>query len=432
MNSRKPIRPVLVSALLIGLPAVHGQAPAPDQDSAAIFGESTASTELAATRRGRDALIAAADFSAALEPAERSSELAALLEEPDRYNDLMHLARIQSELGQYEKAETNYLAAIAMLEDSEGLNSPLLIGPYHGLGRSYINNRRFPEAITVLEHARDISQRDTGLFNIEQSELIDDITMAQIGQGNTREARELQLRRLENAVRRFGADDPRTAPFYQHLGEYYDSSRLRVSAREQYRKALAIQESQGGDPAAVLESLRKLTQIELLLGDGDEAKLLLEQTLNANVDAQPIDRGLSLAVLGDYALVREDLESAASNYAQAYAALRQQDAVSADDYFAQPAMIDFIPPLNAVDLGRRSDPYAWGTITIVFDVNPAGRVEQIHNVQMEPAADAESAYARRLRETHFRPRLEAGVPAATSSVEFSHYFRYYVRERRRR
>jgi hypothetical protein len=394
--------------------------------------EAGATPELMAARQARDALIAASDFQAALAPAQSSVELSASTSEANYYYDLMHLARVQAELGEHEDAEANYLGAIAYLEEREGQNSMELIVPYQGLGRSYINSRRFPEAVTVLEHARDISQRNTGLFNVEQTELIDDITMALLGQGNTLEAHELQLARLNNAVRRYGADDPRVAPFHHHLGEYYANSRLRVSAREQYEKALAIQESQlDGNVSERLESLRKLTQVELLLGDDDEARLRLEAALRESADLSAIDRGLSLALLGDSAIVAEDPTTAATYYAEAYAALESANAIQAQEYFSQPAMIDFIPPLNSVDLGRRSDPYGWASIVLRFDVSEDGRVADVDTVEMEPSGDADEDYSRRIRETHFRPRLDGGVPVATSDVEFTHYFRYYVRRRRR-
>lgn len=391
-----------------------------------------ASPELAAARQARNALIAAADFQAALAPAEHSVELSAGGAEQGYYRDLLHLARVQSELGEFEDAETNYLSAIAYLEEREGQNSTQLIEPYQGLGRSYINSRRFPEAVTVLEHARDLSQRNAGLFNVEQTELIDDITMAQLGQGNTFAARELQLARLENAVRRFGADDPRLVPFHHHLGEYYDNSRMRNSAREQYERALEIQEEQSdGNGSELLESLRKLTQVELLLGDGDEARLRLERALEESDDLTAVDRGLSLALLGDCALVTGDFATAAAHYGTAYAALESANTIGARDYFSRPAMIDFIPPLNSVDLGRRSDPYAWGSIVLRFDVTAEGRADNVETAEVQPEIEVDEDYDRRIRETHFRPRLENGVPVATTGVEFSYYFRYYVRRRRR-
>jgi hypothetical protein len=37
-----------------------------------------------------------------------------------------------------------------------------------------------------------------------------------------------------------------------------------------------------------------------------------------------------------------------------------------------------------------------------------------------------------VRETHFRPRLVAGEPVATDGVEFTHYFRVYVDDKKKR
>ena len=38
----------------------------------------------------------------------------------------------------------------------------------------------------------------------------------------------------------------------------------------------------------------------------------------------------------------------------------------------------------------------------------------------------QSRYSRRLRETHFRPRLVDGAPVATTNVRSTHYVRRYV------
>lgn len=401
---------------------------------AADFGPaapSSESTDLATQRQLRDALLSAADFVAALPPAERSLALSEAAADPGQPDDLIRLAHVQTELGELEEAELNYLAGIDLIEARDGPNSSTLIAPYQGLGRSYINGRRFEEAITVLEHARELSRRSAGLFTVEQTQLLDDITMAWLGRGNTFEARDLQLERLENAVRAFGEDDPRVAPFYRHLAEYYDNSRLRLSARENYEKELAVHEGQPGNDSAVAQSLRSLVRIELLLGDDDTAKQRLEALLASSNEIDLTERGLGLATLGDWAMVEQDYATAALRYGEAYAALKAANPLLADEFFGEPFMIDFIPPLSAVDRGRRSDPYAWGNVLLRFDVSIDGRATDVETVELEPSGDADVAYNRRIRETHFRPRLEDGVPVATSGVEFSHFFRYYVRNRRR-
>ncbi len=115
-----------------------------------------------------------------------------------------------------------------------------LVDPYRGLGRAYIKAARYPEAITASSQAQHISQRNLGLFNVEQAPLLDDITTAYLGIGDTVEARKMQLERLDNAIRRFGADDQRVIPFRYQLAEYYQQSRLTVSAREQYARGAEV------------------------------------------------------------------------------------------------------------------------------------------------------------------------------------------------
>jgi tetratricopeptide (TPR) repeat protein len=312
-----------------------------------------------------------------------------------------------------------------MLETA-GETSPSLIGPYQALGRSYIKARRFPEAIGVLDNARDLSRRSAGLFNVEQSILIDDLTTANLGLGNTVAARDLQLERLDNAVRQFGAGDPRLVPYHAHLGDYLNESRLRVSAREQYAQALAIQEATfGTTDARLLGTLRKLARVDLLLGRDAGARDRLVEVLERNPDADTVERALSLAVLGDCASVAGDLALARQYYVDAFAAA-QAGGPDADRLFATPEMIDFIPPLSPVDRGSRSRPYFYGSIVLEFDISVEGRAENVQSVSAEPPGLMDSDYVRRIRETHFRPRLAGGQPVPATNVRSTHYFRVYA------
>jgi tetratricopeptide (TPR) repeat protein len=378
-------------------------------------------------RAARDALAAAADFTAARAPAEQIVTMLDSAVEGPTVDDLLRLARIQSELQEFDEAERNYLRAIEMVEVSDGESSPTLIGPYQALGRSYINAQRFPEALGVLGQARDLSRRSEGLFNVEQSGIIDDMTTAHLGVGDTIAARELQLERLDNAVRQFGTGDPRVIPYHDHLGDYLSESRLRASAREQYTQVLAIQDAHFGsaDPR-LLATLRKVVRIDLALGRDEGARSRLVEVLERNPQADAIERARSLAVLGDCASVAEDLPLARQYYVEAYASAEHHGRPEADRLFATPEMIDFIPPLSAVDRGTRSRPYFWGSIELEFDVSAEGRAANVRTVAADPPGVMDSAYVRRIRETRFRPQLAAGEPVPTAKVRFTHYFRVYA------
>lgn len=393
---------------------------------------SAAGGDLGALRRARDTLMRINDFAAALSPAKTTVERQLATEKPDANypRDLAALARIQAEIGELDTAETNFLTAIDLIQLSEGEFSITLVEPYRGLGRSYIKARRYPEAIAALESAQHVSQRNLGLFNVEQAPLIDDITTAYLGLGDTAEARKMQLERLDNAVKRYGADDPRVYPFRYQLADYYQRSRMTVSARQQYEAVLKSQETQvGSTDAALLTPLRQLAKIDLTMtqGESDEAYTRLVAVLEQNPDADPVERGLSLAMLGDWATVKGDLVGAREHYRQAWTVLEGAPDVDVAAFFAKPVMLDFIAPLSSVDRGERSKPYAWTAITFEFELSADGRPFNVRAVGREgPLSPVESRYSRRLRETHFRPRLVGGEPVATDNVQSTHYFRFYV------
>lgn len=421
---------LLVCTACLG-PAVAFAQP---DDGPALLQSIEVPATIGSLRNARDALVNAADFSAALEPAERIVDTLETQGATGIADDVLWLAHVQAGLEDYDSAELNYLKAIDMLRREEGEASPDLIAANQALGRTYINTRRFAEAIAVLSEAQEISRRRDGLFNVEQSGLIDDLTVAHLGTGNTVEARELQLRRLDNALRRFGPDDARVIPFHNHLGDYYERSRLRVSAREQYARALELSDASFGTGARQsLELLRRLTSLDMALGETTSAaRDRLATMLDSDPDLDPAERGLSLTVLGDWAIRSEPVETASGFYRQAYATLMNSD-VDPVLFFAEPRMIDFVPPLTPVDRATRTRPWAWGTLVMEFGVSADGRVSDVETISMSPRVrSVETAYDQRLRETLFRPRLENGQVVATDDVRYTQNFRYYVRNGRSR
>jgi tetratricopeptide (TPR) repeat protein len=429
---------LLAAALLAAAAEAQQVDPAPtpaaNEDAAPL----DASPSMLQLRRDRDAMIAARDFDAALKPAQ-----AAVKEEQGQRDaayaaDLAALARVQAELRDTDAAEAGYLEAIELLAKANGEFSPTLIDMYRGLGRTYIRAARYPEAITTLEQAQNISQRNLGLFNVEQSPLLDDLTTAYLGLGDTVEAQRRQLDRLDNAVRRFGADDPRVIPYRYVLANYYERSRLPESAESQYEEVLKSQETaRGSNDAALLAPLRQLVKIDLLISQttSSERRDRLAALLKQNPDADPVERGLSLAALGDWATVAGDAATAHDYYREAWASLARKPDFEVERYFSEPTMIDFIAPLNPVDRGSKSLPYRWAQISMTFEVSADGTPSHVNVVGVpedEDPTPIQAQYSRRLRETHFRPRLIAGNPVTTINVTSTHYYRYYVEKESRR
>ncbi len=423
MRGNPAVAVALALAALAAPGALDAQAPA-EQPLA------TAGSPLDGLRRARDAFAEVGDFSAALGAAENVVDEQRAQPEPLLAADLATLGLIQAELRKTDDAIDNLVEAIEIVVDDEGEYSSTLIEYYRGLGRAYIKSAQYQQAIVTLEQAQHISQRHLGLFNVEQAALLDDITTAYLGLGNTVDAQKTQLERLDNAIRRCGADDPRVIPFRYTLARYYEQSRLPESAREQYEEVLTAQESRlGNSHAGLLAPLRELAALDLLVSQGvnPERRDRLAAVLEENPSALSVERGRSRAFLGDWASVPGDAAAARGYYREAWSALQADTEGDAAAYFRKPTMIDFVAPLSAVDRAERSRPYTWTEIVLEFDVSAEGLPSGVRVVTRDPQTTTlQTRYSRRMRETHFRPRLVDGEPVATSNVRSTHYVRRYV------
>jgi len=342
---------------------------------------------------------------------------------------LVELGRLQTELTEFDAAQASYLAGIERLVEEHGEFSPTLIEPYTGLARAYLLNEQPLEAVTIIEQARHISQRNFGLLNVDQAALLDELSRAYLLMGDTAEAQNIQRERLTLAQRRFGRGDPRVIPFHNQLADYYDLSRMRVHAREQYEAALAIQrENFGEDDGRLLVPLSELLRIDILLGGSGSARRRLAQVLESSENATPIEVANALAALGDWEQARRRKEAAVEYYRDAYATLHVEDPYIAAEYFAAPRFIDFVPPPSPVDRRGNREPYAWGSIVARFRVAADGTAADVAVVAANPAGLMDSRYVERLAAAIYRPRLLDGEPTDTAAVTFSHEFRYFLEE----
>jgi len=342
---------------------------------------------------------------------------------------LVELGELQTELAEFQMAQESYLAGIELLVEENGEYSPSLIEPYTGLADAYLRNQQPLEAITILEQAQHISQRTFGLLNLEQTRLLDEITRAYLLIGDTAEAQNIQRERLTLALRRFGETDPRAIPFHNQLANYYDRSRMRIRAREQYEAILAIQRENFGDnDGRSLLPLSKLLRIDILLRDSTSARRRLLHGLESNDNATPIQVGNALAALGDWELALRRTDSALEYYRDAYATIQAVEPEAAAEYFATPRFNDFRPPPSQVDLGGNRASHSWGSISVEFGISAEGRATDIAVVEAHPRGLMNALYVQRLGEASYRPRLIDGEPADTAAVSYTHQFRYFVED----
>jgi tetratricopeptide (TPR) repeat protein len=339
---------------------------------------------------------------------------------------LFELGAVQADLNELDAAERNFLRGIEHLTEARSEFSPLLLDPYRGLARVYVQSGRYTEALTVLEQAQHISQRNYGLFNEEQTVILDEMSAVYTAAGDTRNAQEIQRERLNIGLRRYGEDNLELVPYRYHLAEYYELSRMHARARTQYEGVIEIQESQlDRYSGELLKPLRELVRLDILSGDSSSARHHLLEILTRGTEIAAVERARSLAVLGDWALTNGQLEIGLARYREADAVLVTDADSQTVELFSIPALINFIPPPSPVDRTGGSKPYQWGTISAELEISAAGRARNVRIVAAIPPGLMDADYKRRLTESYFRPRLVAGEPTATPHVRFTHQFRYF-------
>ncbi len=371
-------------------------------------------------------LLACAVSASAQEPSDSVSVRVPAAEQRLAGESLIDLAGVQAQLDQLDAAEASYLEGIDLITSADGEFAAALIGAYQGLAAVFARRGDYAEAVTVLEEARHISHRNFGLFNLDQAELLDELSAMYEDAGDTRQAQEVQREILDVAIRHFGGDNAGVIPYHFRLAGYYELARMRGLAREQYERALEIvREDAAASAGDTLKPLREIVRIDTLLGEQTGAQRQLREALDSSPDAPAIERAEALAVLGDAALTVGEDEEAQRYYGESYAVLGAGDA--AKPFFESPRMINFVPPAGPVDWGRRGNrDYAWGSITARFSLSPQGRAEQIQVVASDPPGLMDRLYVGRLAEAVFRPRLVDGAPTATPRLRYSHEFRYFL------
>ena len=342
---------------------------------------------------------------------------------------LFENARLQTELNEFSDAQDNYLAGIELLVQENGEYSPFLIEPYIELARTFSLNGETMEAITILEQAQHISQRNFGLLNMDQIVLLDDMSNTYLLMGDTIKSENIQQERLALALRRYGESDPQVIPFKRHLANYYDLSRMRGLAREQFEDILEIQKESFGEYGdKQLATLSELVRIDTLLGNSRASRRHLLAMLEFRDNMSPTEVGNALTILGDWCLALGQKETALQYYQEAHRLLTIEQPSSAIQHFSIPKLINVIPPPSPVDLQGNHTRYIWSSVLVRFNISSLGIANNIEIMEPSISGFMDSLYTSRLSEAVYRPRLVDGEPLDTIGVFYRHNFRYFIED----
>lgn len=368
-------------------------------------------------------------------------------------------AALQFRQGDLAGAEASYMRSLELLEDTQGISSPLFVAPLAGLAAIYAAQNRHEQAIVFLQQAIAVSQRAFGLFNADQAELLEALSSSHMALDNYTEA-EAQLRYLvQIAARNYGAQDPRTLPALWRLGRWYESvhnfvparlvyARIYETARKEsdnnadvidallaigrvYRLQFADDPDSAAHPYASLDqvaqgpsgaplSRRKDFETTRLDRDGQKALQRALDTLERQTDPPAALTIRTLIELGDWYMAGRQPAVALQYYARAARVFADNPPEGAAHPLLAPRLVVFHPPPSSVTY--RLKPRAqmiMRTASFTLTVTDQGEPRDILLTGSDMSSMQVFQLQQALQGASFSPRFEGDRPVDTPGVAFT-------------
>ena len=383
-----------------------------------------------------DRLLESEDFGAAAAIGERWVELTEQEFGPESLEAgaaYVGWAEALTQAGDYTAAEENFLIAVEIFRNAEGLYSENLVRPLVGLGDSYHLDGEYLNAVSAYNEARTVSRRVLGLLNEDQIAILDRMTRTFMNMGEYLEADEHQREALLIVERNYPADAVEVlAAIYKYAAWLRDNRRFSAE-REQYARAARIVREHYGDEhplmAKPLQETGNSFRVQgAAVGQGISG---LRQALELLEEAEERDAYALAEVLrdiGDWQTAFAKVNPSSEEYRRSWALLGElpnADEIRADWYGG----IDYVFREILSQRGLSADPNAQaGFVLVRFDLDPTGQTRNVQVLESKPVGFKDEAVTRHVRLSRFRPHMEDGVPVVARNLALQITFRYLDNE----
>ncbi len=278
--------------------------------------------------------MASSSYQKALPFAERIAELLGTTEPRDPHLYALALrqwAILQQKNHQLRKAERSYKKSVAIVEQQTGSYAPELVKTLSHLGGLYFEMGKYEQSLKTLRRAQHIIHRRSGVYSLEQLEIVDWITQLNVLKQQYHEADAQQRYYYKINERNYGKDDARIIPALTKLGYWYRRSGQYPSALEAFRRTLHLMEELPPDTdLELLQPLREISSTLYLQGSccADEP---LVQVLDIVVNDPSADRSQELKALihlADMRLIQKHTDQAKELYQRAWAMVSSDNGLS--------------------------------------------------------------------------------------------------------
>lgn len=363
---------------------------------------------------------------------------------------LTNLATAQMRAGDLLAAESNYSAAVSLVEEHAGVVSPRLITPLMGLGQVYMRAGQLVQATESYERALHVNHANEGFYNLEQFPARDGLTESYLGQKDIEKANFHQQSQLQIMEHRVGSESPELLPALSKLGDWYERTGQMQAARLVRQDTARLIAATGGenDPALVepLIAIADSYRNQALQPPGADpmqgpdtllpmSSVVLRKALSI-VDQQPepdpLQRARVLVEFGDLYLIWGKRNSSAEAYADAWRTLSSDEkyADQRDRYFKQPVRLSWTAPPTVYPASARKLPAGSmlepGYVVVKYTVDPTGRISSAEVIESDPAGLIDKSVLDAVRRSVYRPRHVDGEPTVAEGLSLRHDFAYRI------
>lgn len=356
--------------------------------------------------------------------------------------------------------EKSLLQAISRIESRDGAYSADLPEQMLSLGLALQQQDRHPEAVDVFKRGVHLARINNGLYSPEQIPLLQGEITSSIALGEYARVDELQEYLYRVHLRGPASGEQRAKALLEQATWQFNAYRHGLGSQgperllimwDLYRLAWSDIGTAAGDSSPkLLPPLQGLLRTQYLISEyraesGQQGSSFSTGSMNSsanrffayrsqnyelgrsvilaiykvwlNSTGQDSDEAIAaLIALGDWALWNGKRDDAFDTYRLALAELAQRDDAKEVEQrlFGQPVPLPDINGLQTLPPAVGADQ---GNILLEFGVDSRGKVIDMVRLDTNEEIDTSSErFMRLLRNTKFRPRLEAGQPVGTEKL----------------
>jgi len=282
---------------------------------------------------------------------------------------------------------------------------------------------------------------------MDQIDLLESLAETNVRLGSIEEAREMHDKIYLLHRRRFEDDQLALIPSLMRRAEWQHRAGYITDEQATYRRAIRIIETNSSkEDIRLIEPLTRLGESYFytdlhsdqgLSHNPTTGEIFFKRALRIAESspksdwATAINSRLSLA---DYYMMQGNLTRARKLYEEIWESLSDGEAklLMRDEIFSKAVPLndrpipEFASEAGLSPLGRPSEEFLQGSVTVSYSVTDRGRVIEVEPVEVVPGVftDMEKLVHRELRGRLYRPRFEDAEPVKSTNQVFTHLFYY--------